>query len=145
FFRWNVAVMQSGNHGAVWVWKLSFAVSFDCGIVAQNRTKAIEVTFLVSHGNDFPIAVAGRNLRDENRGSLLIGMSKRWGREGGNSNHTCKSYQQENHPFHKFLISMCIRLIFHKGQSKQFPTPCRITAISNNTAKDASRDAGFFS
>jgi hypothetical protein len=48
FLRRDMAVVQSGDDCAVRIRKLPVAVGFDRGIVAQNRTKTVEVDLFMA-------------------------------------------------------------------------------------------------
>ena len=77
--RWDVAIVQSGNDGAVREREFPFPVGVDRYIVAQDGTDAVEVAFFMGRGNPPPVAVPLGDFGHERRGDLRIRMA--WGRD----------------------------------------------------------------
>src|SRR6516165_1135878 len=116
FLRRHVTVMQSGNDRAVRERDLPFAVGLNRQIVAQNGREAVEVAFLVGHGDQPPVAVSRGNAGNEDRGALLISCG--W-REGDNPGQRCNSNQWECDQSH--LVSPLTG--YHFELSSRTPEP----------------------
>src|SRR4029450_5406213 len=99
FLRRDVTPRYSRNDSPFRKWKLSFAISLDSLIVAQNGADIVEVTFFVGHGNKSPLAVSARNFSYEDWGSF-IGISGCVRRESASSSHSCNCKQQKSDLFH---------------------------------------------
>src|SRR4029077_13107482 len=76
FLRRDVTEVQSGDDGAVWKRKRPVAVGLDRYIVTQHGGETVQVAFLVSHGDQLPLAVAVRNLDSEDRDGRAIVLSR---------------------------------------------------------------------
>src|SRR5262249_7471744 len=82
FLRRCVAPRDPRNDGAVRKWKRSGAIRLDRDVVPKDGAQVVEIAFFVGDGDQPPVTVPGRNLRDENRCTLSLGMS-RHGCDGG--------------------------------------------------------------
>jgi len=87
FLRRDVTPGQPGNDRAVLKRKLALPIGVDRDIVAQNCAKIVEVGCFMGHGDQPPVAVAGRNFDSEDRSRLLIGVFRFGGGEGDNAGH----------------------------------------------------------
>jgi hypothetical protein len=102
FLGCNVTIVQGGNDCAVRERELSFAISLDRDVVAQNGSKTVKVAFFMGHGDQAPVAVSGGNFGDEGRRGLLShGLSRCPRREGNNASQSCNCDQQGSESFHR--------------------------------------------
>src|SRR6185436_2511481 len=108
FLRRDVTIVQSCNDCALRERKLPFPVGLDRYIITQNGSETVEVAFFVGHGDQPPVAVSGGNFGYEDRGGLLIGVSRCGRREGDTAGQGCNCNQRENDPFHPgFSFKYC--------------------------------------
>jgi hypothetical protein len=81
--------------------KLALPVGVDRYIVAQDRTKAVEVACFMGRGNPLPVAVPMRDFGNEDRGGFSICVSWCRGKEGDKAGYCCNCAQEECEVFHK--------------------------------------------
>src|SRR5579862_103872 len=102
--RWQMTVVQSGNDRAVGERKLRFAICVDCCIVTQHGGKTVEVSFLMGHRDELPVAIPSGNFGNVDRGNLSFGVSDSRCEEGDCTCQHCDCNQQHNYSFHNMLL-----------------------------------------